>query len=131
MLVSNCLRGTASEYAAAAAFSNEGWTVFWTPTGSSVCDFIVVRGEMTMKVQVKSAGWYTKGKSKYLRASLSTQNRAYEQGDFDIYAIVDKIDDRIWCIPFADAPKTSLMYLEKKVNGVVSGYGWEQWMIQT
>ena len=76
-------RGAACEYIAAAEFSSQGWTIFWTPTGSSATDFIIDKRGETFRVQVKSASWIIQGGSEYLRASVRAR-RKYTKDDYDL-----------------------------------------------
>ena len=122
-------RGTACEYIAAAHFANQGWTIFWTPNGISPCDFIMRRKGITKGVQVKSAAWHEKGRTRYLRASLRSR-KAYVKSDFDFLVVVDP-QSRLWSIPFGSLPDTALLYLEKERDGDVDKYEWEQWLIKT
>ena len=120
-------RGAACEYIAAAEFSKRGWTIFWTPTGSSAADFLIDKKGTTLKVQVKSASWSEQGGSKYLRAGVKAR-RKYTKDDYDLLVVVDP-DERIWSIPFEEVPKTSSIYLEKNQGEIITGYGYEKWII--
>ena len=122
-------RGAACEYTAAAHFASQGWTIFWTPNGSNPCDFIIRKRGETKGVQVKSAAWVEQGGVKYLRASVSP-SRPYVSSDFDLLAIVGP-SERIWTIPFEHIPETSTVYLEKKKDGEVETYEWDQWLTKT
>lgn len=122
-------RGAACEYTAASVFSDLGWTVFWTPTGSSPCDFLINREGKTKRVQVKSASWMEQGGTRYLRASIRARRR-YTKTDFDLLVVVAP-DGRVWSIPFGFLPKTAMLYLEKDKSGVLHKYGRERWLIKT
>ena len=121
-------KGAVSEYLAAAHYSALGWEIFWPPTGSSPSDFVMVRGEDTQRVQVKTAGYWTKSGSKYIRVRLGG-NKAYQSGDFDILVVVDATTDRIWAIPFDKLPKTSMLYLEKEGGASERDYGWDEYEV--
>ncbi len=122
-------RGAACEYAAAAYFASQGWTIFWTPNGINPCDFIMRRDGETKGVQVKSASWLEKGGTRYLRSSLRSR-RTYVESDFDLLVIVGPAG-RIWSIPFGYLPGTATLYLEKERDGEVEQYEWERWLIKT
>lgn len=122
-------RGASCEYMAAAVFSDLGWTVFWTPTGSSPCDFIINRGKETKRVQVKSASWMEQAGTRYLRAFIRPRRR-YTRDDFDLLVAVAH-DGRVWSIPFRSLPKTATLYLEREKGGTLHRYGRGRWLIKT
>jgi len=122
-------RGASSEYKAAALFSSQGWSIFWTPNGFSSCDFIMISGGEIKKVQVKTAHWCTRNNSRFLRSTIRA-SKEYIASDFDLMIIVDP-DGRMWAIPYEHIPTTSNIYLEKRKDGEVVDYGRSKWMVKT
>ncbi|QDP57803.1 MAG: hypothetical protein Unbinned7358contig1001_29 [Prokaryotic dsDNA virus sp.] len=120
-------KGSAAEYMAAAYFSSQGWELFWTPTGTSPCDFVMVKGEETKRVQVKAAGVWTKSGSTYTRVRLGGNN-TYKPGDFDILAVVEG-PSRMWIIPFEELPGKATLYLEKVGGAFERDYGWGKYEV--
>ena len=120
-------RGAACEYTAAAYFSSKGWTIFWTPSGATPCDFLIRKDGETQAIQVKSAALRQQGQTRYLRACIQSK-RPYVSSDFDLLVIVGPAG-RIWAIPFEKLPNTATLYLEKIKDGETETYGWEQWLI--
>lgn len=125
---SNHRRGAVSEYTAAAAFSQQGWEIFWPPSGSGAADFVAVRDDESCRVQVKTARWMEKARSRFLRATIKTPTRTYKSGDFDYLAVVAP-DGRVWVIPFDELPDTTLIYLERHRNGEVHHYERDKWIV--
>ena len=123
----NQRKGSASEYRAAAYFSEHGWEIFWPPTGSSPCDFVMVKEKQTQRVQVKTAVSWTKGPSTYLRVKLGGRN-TYKEGDFDLLGVVGP-DSRIWVIPFNKLPDRTMIYLEKHNGPRKRDYGWDEYEV--
>tara|TARA_Y100001963_G_scaffold105490_1_gene145676 strand:+ start:691 stop:1086 length:396 start_codon:yes stop_codon:yes gene_type:complete len=124
----NQRRGSASEYTAAAYFSEHGWEIFWPPTGASPCDFIMVKEDQTQRVQIKTAVTWRKGPSTYLRVKLSGNNN-YKPGDFDLLGVVGP-ESRMWVIPFDKLPERSMIYLEKHNGPRERDYGWGEYEVK-
>jgi hypothetical protein len=81
-----------------------------------------------MRIQVKTASWYTRGGSSYLRTKIQP-TRKYEAGDFDFLAAVDSLG-RIWNIPQKELPDTADIYFRRENKKKdIKTYGWDKWLL--
>ncbi len=120
-------RGASTEYKAAAYFAERGWEVFWPPSGSSPCDFIISRQSETQKVQVKTATIWTRSGSTYTRVRLGGKV-LYKPGDFDLL-VAWAPTDRLWVIPFEALPDKTMIYLVKDGGAHAKTYGFDKYEV--
>ena len=126
MQTTTTTKGAVSEYRSAAWFSEQGFEIFWTPSGAGPCDFIAIRGSESQRVQVKTAHWCQQGGSRYLRGPVQPRKGQYKDGDYDLLAIVCP-DRRVWIIPYKEVPETYYIYLERiNKHGDTKEYGWKK-----
>ncbi len=116
---------------AAAYFAEQGWEVYWSPNNNGPADFLITRGAVTQRVQVKTASLWTKGLKVYTRAKLCKSNGdLYETDDYDILAAV-AADGRMWIIPHDKLPRTKALYLHMDDGFTTNDYEWAPYKVET
>lgn len=121
-------QGAASEYRAAAWFSLQGWEVYWSNSGQSAVDFIVMKDNDVQTVQVKTAVKVPKGDNPiYLKVNLTrgrNKGQLYADNAFDLLA-VSSTTYQLWIIPFSYLPVVG----QFSIWNANKSTGYEQWLV--
>ncbi|MCB0627937.1 MAG: hypothetical protein KDC43_29430 [Saprospiraceae bacterium] len=127
--------GMISEYKAAQFFTEIGWRVYWCFESQSKDDFIINKGNIFKKVQVKTATWSRSGKYKYLQCRVSNRNRypnpKYVVEDFDLIVFID--GDNIWIADITEIlgmNSVALMSTNPKPKTSIKRYNPDNWKIE-
>lgn len=94
--------GSIAELKAAVWYMENGFEVFWPQTPQGAVDFIAMRGQETVRVQVKSPYWFERPSgARYLQATVrkgsSSPYSTYTKEDCDEICLV--CDEGVWVIP--------------------------------
>jgi hypothetical protein len=113
------ITGYLSELTAQRHFVTQGWEIFIPTFTQTSCDFVAVKKEMTLRIQVKTAYWFTRPSgARYLQCTVrkgaSASHSRYTKEDCDVIVIV--FGDRIWKIPIEELPDTTNIILQKDVK---------------
>lgn len=104
--------GAVTELRAATHMVELGYDVFFPITINPKADFVAVKGNETLRVQVKKATWSKAGPYEYLQVRLlgkkcGDSQRVYKLEDFDLLIIIE--GDDMWKVPVKEViGKTSL-----------------------
>ena len=98
-------------------------------------DFIINKGNIFKKVQVKTATWSRSGKYKYLQCRVSNRNRypnpKYVVEDFDLIVFID--GDNIWIADITEIlgmNSVALMSTNPKPKTSIKRYNPDNWKIE-
>lgn len=89
----NHLTGALNELRVQAYYTKCGWDVFSPIHNKTRSDFIAVRGNLVIRVQVKTAQ-YNNG---YIQARLDVNGKTYTSDECDVVAFI--LDDKLWIAP--------------------------------
>ena len=114
------ISGMTSEYKAAAYFSSQGYSVYWSMMSQTKEDFLIGKKGVYSRVQVKTATWSKSGMYRYLQARVVGKNKGsvYQKGDFDYMVFVD--DDRMWIAPWVEVKGLTSVCLDGTKEGYTS-----------
>lgn len=89
----NHLTGALNELRVQAYYTKCGWDVFSPIHNKTRSDFIAVKGNLVVRVQVKTAQ-YNNG---YIQARLDVNGKTYTSDECDVIAFI--LDEKLWLAP--------------------------------
>ena len=97
--------GVSSELFVAHKLTELGYEVFLPVMTQSKVDFLVMKNNQVLKVQVKKASWSTTHEFQYLQARIHGKSKRdpskfYTKDDVDYFAITD--NEKVWWIPYEE-----------------------------
>lgn len=99
--------GAINEMKAQLVFMGMDYDVFSPTHGKTRADFIAVKGNKCLRVQVKTAQ-YNNG---YIQSRLDVKDKRYTEEDCDIIVFI--LDNRTWLAPISDVAGLSSVCLGK------------------
>lgn len=128
MEVKDINTGITNELKAAANYSERGYEIF-LPMGNSRCDFIAMKEQEVVKVQVKTAAtrYYKAKDTKYTLAVLTTTRNGvsepYSPEEVDEFFVIGK--KLAWAIPNSSVSPSKTVMLESTEPGYRPRHGWD------
>jgi hypothetical protein len=130
-MVDTKLTGDIAEAKSIAMFLNSGYEVL-EPFGDRLCyDFAIDVDRNFYKIQVKN-GKYENGcikakLSRSTRVNGNVESKYYTSDEVDYFSIYSNEKDKVYTIPFDEAPKTMLtLRVDDTGNGQSVGVNWAE-----
>lgn len=128
------MSGASSELYVAHKLIENGYEIFFPVMTQSKVDFIAMKNNKTIKVQVKKASWSKAQQFEYLQSRIHGKSKRdnkkyYSKEEIDYFAITD--NERVWWIPYEEIGyQTSVCLGSTNPNYKPSTkYKAEEWLI--
>ena len=99
--------GAINELRAQLMYASMDYDVFTPIHSKTRADFIAVKGNKTLRVQVKTAQY----NGPYIQSRLDIGGKRYTQEDCDVIVFI--LDDRVWIAPIAEVANMTSVCLGK------------------